>query len=113
MKKKSVLFVSIISIVLLTLVLSLVQTKQFSAYAACRNAALETKGYDIWKHESTIPLVFVSYITFSDGYNGLTCSTAGIGPFWRVTSLFKTLVGCGLSLDPPIPCPEDYFGVEP
>lgn len=114
MNKKRVLFVSIIGIVLLTFVLSFVQTKSFSAYAVCRNLALETKGYDVWKHQTTTPIVFVSQITFSDGYNDLSCSAVGIGPFWQVTSYSKTNVACALSLsNPPDLCPEDFFGVEP
>lgn len=114
MNKKRILLVSIISLVSLTFVLSFVQTKQFSAYAACRNLAVETKGYDVWKHQSTIPLVFVSYFTFSDGYNSLACNAAGVGPFWQVTSYSKTNAACALSLsNPPDLCPENYFGVEP
>ncbi|MBL8098650.1 MAG: hypothetical protein JNK81_05680 [Anaerolineales bacterium] len=113
MNKKHVLFVCLISIVLLTFILSFLQTKQFSAYAACRNLAMNTKGYAVWKHVSTLPLVFRSYITFNDGYNSFSCRATGIGPFWVANNELKTNVGCGLSLIPPVSCPEDYFGVEP
>ena len=46
MNTKRVLFVSLISLVLLTFILSLVQTKQFSAYAACRNLTTAGKLYE-------------------------------------------------------------------
>lgn len=111
---KRVLVISLISLVILSFILSFVQTKQFSAYAACRNLAIETKGYGIWKHQATIPLAFKSQVIFSDGTNDLNCSTTGIGPFWQVTSYIKTNAACSLSLsNPPDLCPEDYFGVEP
>ena len=111
---KRVLVISLISLVLLNFILSFVSTKQFSAYAACRNLAVETKGYGIWKHQATIPLVFNSQVIFSDGYNDLNCSATGIGPFWQVTSYIKTNAACSLSLsNPPDLCPEDYFGVVP
>jgi hypothetical protein len=114
MNKKRAILILFMILVLSSFILSFVQTESFSAYGACRDLALKTKGYAIWKHQSAIPLVFMSQVTFSDGYNDLNCSAAGIGPFWQVTSFIKTNAACSLSLsNPPDLCPEDYFEVEP
>lgn len=114
MNKKRAIFILLTIFILVTFVLSFVQTKQFSAYAACRNVAIETKGYAVWEHQSTIPFVFLSRITFSDGINNLDCNAMGIMSFWAVTSHSKTNAFCGTNLsETPNPCLEDYFGVKP
>ncbi len=90
------------------------ETKEFSAYAACREQALRTQGYAVWKHTKTIPLIFMSTVEFFDGFNSLTCDAFGVGPFWFAGSSIQTLVGCATNLsDPPSLCPENYYGVSP
>jgi hypothetical protein len=94
------------------------ETKQFSAYAACRKVALATKGYAVWEHEQTVQQLFISWVVFSDGFNDLSCQAIGVGPFWKVRESMHTLVGCGKSpengeLIMKSTCPEDYFGVNP
>jgi hypothetical protein len=101
-------------IILATIVLGLVETDQFSAYAACRKAVMDNRpsGYGVWKHEGTFQMVFVSRINFSDDINDFACEAVGIGPFWTAKIWPATIVGCfrknGVS-----PCPEGYFGVTP
>ena len=92
-----------------------VEINPFSAYAACRKVAMTTKGYATWKHEQTIPVIVISWVIFSDGFNDLTCQAIGIGPFWTARSSMHTLVGCAKSLENEKinMCPEDYFGVSP
>ena len=108
-----ILLLCVAIIVVTTLFFGLVKTKQYSAYAACRNVAMNTKGYGVWNHERTFPMVFMAQIVFSDGYNDLSCNAVGIGPFWSVTRSMHTLVGCGKNLITEEMCPEDYFGVNP
>lgn len=105
----------LLTIILTTVFFGRVETKQFSAYAACRQVALETKGYSTWKHARTDQMVFVSWVVFYDGYNDLTCQAVGIGPFWTAGNTMHTLVGCATSLssDAASACPEEYFGVSP
>jgi hypothetical protein len=114
-RKKINLALSTLLVVLLTIILGLVETNRFSAYGVCRDTALHTKSYAAWEHVHTTQIVFVTRMTFSDGYNELTCQAIGIGPFWTATSTLKTLVGCATSLsdNPTDACPEDYFGVNP
>ena len=101
-------------IVVTTVFFGLAKTKQYSAYAECRELAVTTKGYTVWNYERTFPMVFMSQVVFSDGYNTLTCKATGIGPFWAVRGHVKTNVGCSKSLsDQGDMCPEDYFGVDP
>ena len=102
-------------IVATTLFFGLVKTNQYSAYAECRKLALTTKGYGVWNHERTLPMVFSSMVSFSDGYNELSCTANGIGPFWVVQRYMKTNVACANSLADKGAdlCPEDYFGVNP
>ena len=92
-----------------------VETKHFSAYAACRKIAMTTKGYSTWEHEQTQQLVFRSRIQFSDGSNELICQAVGVGPFWLVGKIRPTLASCSNDLGngKTEPCPEDYFGVNP
>ena len=92
-----------------------VETKQFSAYAACRKTAEATKSYAIWEHEQTMQMVFRSRVQFSDGLNELICQAVGVGPFWIVGKVRPTLVSCSKDLGngKTEPCPEDYFGVNP
>ncbi|MFZ5880085.1 MAG: hypothetical protein ACOY0R_12000 [Chloroflexota bacterium] len=114
-RKKLKIALSALLVVLLTIILGLVETERFSAYGTCRDAALHTKGYAAWEHVHSTQMVFVTQMTFSDGYNELTCQAIGIGPFWTVTHTMKTLVGCSTNLsdNPADACPEDYFGVRP
>ena len=98
------------TIIVTTIVFGRAETNQFSAYAACRKTAMVTKSYGIWKHENTVQMVFLSRVVFSDGYNDLTCSAFGIGPFWIVGFSFQTIVGCATNNGM---CPENYFGVSP
>ena len=111
-----------IPLILLAIILSTslfggsVETEQFSAYGACRKIALATKSQAIWKHEQTIPLVFVSWVFFSDRYNDLTCQAIGIGPFWTASGTVNSLVGCGSKIETgkgAAECPKEYFGVSP
>ena len=116
MSRKSVvnlLLFLVISVVVVTVFFGLAKTKQYSAYSACRQLAMTTKGYATWKHERTYSMVFLSRIVFSDGYNDLVCDATGIGPFWKISTSTHTLVGCMKSLEPAESCPEDYFGVNP
>lgn len=106
-----VLFVSILAIE--TVILGQEKTNQFSAYAACRDVAIATKGYGVWKHTGTTPLLFFSAIQFSDNANYLSCSAIGIGPFWMGIPTFETLRGCLRNAQGVSPCPEGYFGVSP
>lgn len=109
------IFVLLATLVGMNLVFGWVKTDRYSAYAECRKLALTTKGYGVWNHVRTFPLVFSSMISFSDGYNELSCSATGIGPFWVVQTSMKTNVACANSLteDGVDLCPEDYFGVNP
>jgi len=114
MKKIKNIFIILSIVVLTVLILGFWKTTGFSAYGACRKLAMQTKGYGVWRHESTTQDGFQSHVSFSDGYNIMTCSATGIGPFWVATSYSRTLVGCNQSLGTASdPCPEDYFGVEP
>ena len=109
-----ILLVLLAIVVVTTMFFGLIKTKKYSAYAECQKLAMTTKGYGAWNHERTIPMVFVSRIDFSDGYNELSCTANGIGPFWVVQASMKTNVACANSLsDEPDLCPEDYFGVIP
>ena len=107
------LFLLLAVIMVSTMFFGLIKTEHYSAYGACRKVAMNTKGYAIWNHEQTFPIVFWSRIVFSDGYNDLSCDAIGIGPFWTVRGSMHTLVGCGLNLNTGDMCPEDYFGVNP
>jgi len=92
-----------------------VETKQFSAYAACRKVAMNTKGYAEWKHLQTVQKLVRSWILFSDGLNEIDCRAVGIGPFWMVRRTEYTLATCGtdLSNGNTMTCTEDYYGVSP
>ena len=92
-----------------------VETKQFSAYAACRKVAKTTKGYAEWKHALTTQKIFMSRVTFSDGLNRLDCHAIGIGPFWVVRKALPDVVVCDQDLEDgkTLLCQEDYFGVSP
>lgn len=105
----------LLAIVLTTVFFGLVETRQYSAYAVCRNVAMNVKGYAIWKHEHTYQFVFQSWVIFSDGVNDLTCYASGIGPFWVVNTYMQTLVGCRTDISNPKAsyCPEGLFGVSP
>src|SRR5215216_5589719 len=61
-----------------------VETKHFSAYAACRKVTMAIKSYAEWKHVRTTPKLVRSWFLFSDGFNELDCRAVGIGPFWFV-----------------------------
>jgi len=112
--RKRTNFIFLMIIVLSIIILGLIQTDNSFAYNACRNVAMKTKGYAVWKYVSSIEKTFQSVITFSDGYNSLDCYAMGFGSSWRVIYHSKTYVECSLSLeDTHNPCPEDYFGVEP
>lgn len=110
-----VALVLLTSVVVTTMFFGLIKTEKYSAYAQCRKLAMATKGYDTWSYERTIPMVFISRIDFSDGYNELSCTANGIGPFWDVQTSMKTNVACANSLtdEGADLCPEDYFGVNP
>src|SRR5215216_996401 len=71
-----------------------IETRHFSAYAACRKVAMNTKGYAVWKHEQTIQKMFRSRVWFSDGFNAIDCRAIGIGPFWIVRASLQTWAGC-------------------
>jgi len=110
-----ILAVLLAIIVVTTVFFGLVRTKRYSAYAECRKLAMSTKGYGVWHHERTLPMVFISRVDFSDGYNELNCTVKGIGPFWVVHTSMKTNVACANALtdEGADLCPEDYFGVNP
>jgi len=92
-----------------------VESKHYSAYAACRRAAMATKSYAEWKHVRTIQKVVRSWILFSDGLNALDCRAIGIGPFWVIRRIEYTYAACGNDTNSgtTMPCLEDYFGVSP
>jgi hypothetical protein len=100
-------------VIITTVFFGLAKTTQYSAYAACRKVAMTTKGYAAWKYERTFPMLFLSRVSFSDGYNELACDAMGIGPFWIVTRSLQTLVACVKNFETGEMCPEDYFGVNP
>ncbi|HZM24809.1 MAG TPA: hypothetical protein VFC02_23870 [Anaerolineales bacterium] len=102
-------------VVVTTVFFGLIKTEKYSAYAECRKLAMTTKGYGVWDHERTFSMVFSSLVSFSDGYNELSCTANGIGPFWVVQRSMKTNAACANSLtyDGVDLCPEDYFGVSP
>src|SRR4051812_17449130 len=95
----ALLFLTII--IISTVFFGLVETKQFSAYAACRNLVMERKGSGVWKHTHTDQLLFLSEMFFNDGTNVLPCSAFGIGPFWVGKLGFQTILGCE--------CIKDYY----
>lgn len=114
MKKIRNIFILLSVLVLAILILGFWQTTSFSAYGACRNLVMKTKGYAVWRHESTTQDGLQSQVSFSDEYNNrLTCSAIGIGPLWVATSYSRMLVGCNRLGTASDPCPEDFFGVEP
>ena len=92
-----------------------VETRAFSAYAACRKVAIATKGYAVWKHEQTIERMFQPRILFSDGFSTIHCRAIGIGPFWIVQKVRHTWAVCEKDVGNGkiIMCSEDYFGVSP
>ena len=71
---------------------------------------MATKSYAVWKHTNTNQVLFMTQVTFSDGFNDLGCTAFGIGPFWVTGFAFQTLVGCATNKGM---CPEDNFGVSP
>jgi len=109
-KKFGISLLLLVVIVTTTIFFGRAETKYFSAYAACRKTAIATKGYAVWKHTQTTQILFVTQVTFSDGYNDLDCTAFGVGPFWITGFAFQTLVGCSANDGM---CPEDYFGVSP
>ena len=112
--KIGLLILLAIIITIETIILGQVETKYFSAYAACRDVAMKTKGYGVWKHVSTTPTPPTIRVMFDDGTNDFGCETIGIGPFWIAMLTWQTLVGCVKSFNPILEtCPEDYFGVSP
>jgi hypothetical protein len=112
--KIGILILFFIIVTVETIILGQVETKQFSAYATCRDLAIATRGYAIWKHISTKQTIPTTRVTFSDRTNDLVCDAIGIGPFWIIVNNWHTLVGCVESFEPkPKTCPEDYYGVSP
>jgi hypothetical protein len=105
----------LLAVVVTTMLFGSIKTKSYSAYAECRKVAAATTGYGVWTHERTFPLVFMSQVFFSDGYNELSCTANGIGPFWVAQASMKTNVACAIRLtdEGADLCPEDYFGVAP
>src|SRR6266498_1839784 len=92
-----------------------VETRRFSAYAACRKVALARKGYAVWKLERTKPKIFGSQIIFSDGFSNLDCRALGVGPFWIVRKSLLNWSVCDQDLGngKMMACPEEYFGGSP
>ena len=92
-----------------------VETKRFSAYAACRKAAMNTKGYAVWKEQRSTPRMFRLQVIFSDGYSEIDCRALGIGPFWLVRKFLLTWGVCEKDLGngKKTMCPEDNYGVSP
>jgi hypothetical protein len=108
--------IALVIIVISTLFFGGVETKRFSAYAACRKVAMETKGYSIWEHTKTVQYVFISAVYFVDMTNELGCAAVGVGPFWHAIGAYQTIVGCGIGYGDGtyvVPCREGYFGVSP
>ena len=110
----SILLFFLVIIVLPKMVLGLMETDQFSAYAACRKVIMDNRptGYGVWKHIGTSQTVFEYHITFSDDINNLDCEAFGIGPFWTAERGYQTIAGC-LEKNGMSPCPAGYFGVSP
>lgn len=92
-----------------------VETRRFSAYAACRKVAMATKGYAVWEHKQTTEKMFRSRIIFSDGFSKIECRAIGVGPFWIVRVFLHNWVIC--DQDPNngkiMECQEEYYGVNP
>jgi hypothetical protein len=91
------------------------ETKQFSAYAACRKVAMDTKSYAVWTHQQTIKRMFRPRILFTDGFSTIDCYAIGVGPFWTIRMAKRTWAQCNKDLGngQSTACPEDYFGVSP
>ena len=91
------------------------ETKHFSAYGACRNVAMKTQGYAVWKLRRTVRRMFRPQIIFSDGFSTIDCYAIGVGPFWTVRTARRTWAQCSKDAGngQSTPCPEDYFGVSP
>ena len=113
--KLGVVLFLLVSVALSTPFFARVETKQFSAYAACRKVALAKKGYAVWKPAQTTPNLFRSEIIFSDGHSKLDCHAWGIGPFWIIRAALLNWSVCDQDLGngQTTACPEDYFGVSP
>ncbi len=109
-KKLGISLLLLVIIVTTTIFFGRAETKDFSAYATCRKTAMRTKGYAVWEHTNTTQVLFMTHVSFSDGFNDLDCTAFGVGPFWITGFAFHTLVGC---LNSNGMCPEDYFGVSP
>jgi hypothetical protein len=92
-----------------------VETKRFSAYAACRNAAMNNKSYAAWKEVRSTPRMFRLQVIFWDGYSEIDCRALGIGPFWIVRKFLVTWGVCEKDLGngKKTMCQEDYYGVSP
>jgi len=92
-----------------------VETRHFSAYAACRKVVLARKGYAVWKPEQTNPQLFRSQIIFSDGLSTIDCRAIGVGLFWivRKSELSWHVCDKDLGNGKMMACPEEYFGVSP
>jgi hypothetical protein len=105
----------LLTIVLITVFFGLVETRKYSAYGACREIALQIKGYGTWQHTRTVSMVFLSTVYFYDGVNWMNCDAIGIGPFWMATSGWQTIRSYAKCLPPKQNCeyPQEYFGVSP
>ena len=93
-----------------------VETSRFSAYGTCRKVAMATKGYATWKHEQTIPKMFIlSRVIFSDGFDKIDCRAIGLGPVWTVRKSLFTFTTCSKDAGngEKMMCPDGYFGVSP
>ena len=113
MSQKWIRPIVLAAIVLETIFFGSIRTKSFSAYGACRSAAMITKGYAVWKYEGTHQMVFMSLVVFHDGYNYFGCEAVGVGPFWVVLPFTgTTMAGCFAKRDGS-PCRQDYYGVGP
>ncbi len=116
-RKAAIASIVVIAAIGLTFPFRTIETRQFSAYAACRNMAAKTRGYGPWQHKQTSQTLLAAEVSFSDGFNTLLCTTIGIGPLWIALWSEQTAVGCivpsTLQNTRPKSCPIDYFGVNP
>ena len=113
--KLGVVLILLAAMVFTTPFFARAEMKQFSAYAACRNVAMATKGYAVWKHERTIKRMFRPRIVFTDGSSTIDCYAIGLGPFWTVRTAQRTWRQCSQDAGngQTMACPEDYYGVSP
>ena len=113
--KMGIVLILLATMVFTTPFFARAETQQFSAYAACRKVAQDTKSYAVWKHQRTIRRMFRPRILLTDGFSTIDCYAIGVGPFWTIRTAKHTWAPCSKDLGngQSTTCSEDYFGVSP